>query len=96
MVHADCAGNWTVPKAEDPSSKSHCSFVITLGAVPVLRKSKQIQEICFSVMEIENINLSTAMRFWSVFVASSLELMESLVLMLEMRLLPISNATSLF
>ena len=63
MVDADCAGNWNLPEATDPSTvKSRGGFVITLGNMPVLWKSKRIQDICLSTMESEYISLSMAMR----------------------------------
>ena len=37
VVDANCAGNWNVPKAEDPDLiKFCCSIVVTLGTSPVL------------------------------------------------------------
>ena len=63
FVDADYAGNWNLPEAEDPNAvKSRGGHVITLGKVPVLWKSKRIQEICLSTMESEYISLSQAMR----------------------------------
>ena len=63
FVDADCAGNWNIPEAEDPNAvKSRGGHVVTLGKVPVLWKSKRIQEICLSTMESECISLSQAMR----------------------------------
>ena len=63
MVDADYAGNWTLPEAADPTSvKSRGGFVISIGNVPVLWKSKRIQDICLSTMESEYISLSMAMR----------------------------------
>ena len=62
-VDADYAGNWHLPDGLDPNSvKSRCGFVVTLGNIPVLWKSKRIQEICLSTMESEYISLSMAMR----------------------------------
>ena len=62
-VDADYAGNWTLTEADDPKSvKSRAGYVITLGNIPVLWKSKRIQEICLSTMESEYISLSMAMR----------------------------------
>lgn len=63
MVDADYAGNWNLPEAADPTTvKSRGGYVITLGTIPVLWKSKRIQEICLSTMESEYISLSMAMR----------------------------------
>jgi len=62
-VDADYAGQWNIPEAEDPDSvKSRAGYVISLGTIPVLWKSKRIQEICLSTMESEYIALSMAMR----------------------------------
>ena len=63
FTDADYAGNWNIPEAEDPDSvKSRGGHVISLGNVPILWKSKRIQEICLSSMESEYIALSQAMR----------------------------------
>ena len=62
-VDADYAGNWTLKEADNPEVvRSRAGFVITLADVPVLWKSKRIQEICLSTMESEYIALSMAMR----------------------------------
>ena len=62
-VDADFAGNYHKDENGSPDSvKSRCGFVITLGGVPVLWKSKRIQDICLSTMESEYISLSMAMR----------------------------------
>lgn len=62
-VDADYAGHWTSTEADNPASvKSRAGYVINLGSVPVLWKSKRIQEICLSTMEAEYISLSMAMR----------------------------------
>ena len=42
--------------------KPQCGCVAALGNIPVLWKSKQIQEICLSAMESKHISLSMAMR----------------------------------
>ena len=63
FVDADYAGQWNLPEATDPATvKSRAGFVITLGNVPVLWKSKRIHDICLSTMESEYISLSMAMR----------------------------------
>ena len=62
-VDADLAGTYHKDDNHSPDSvKSRCGYVITLGGVPVLWKSKRIQEICLSTMESEYISLSMAMR----------------------------------
>ena len=62
-VDADFAGNWTQLEANDSDSvRSRAGFIISIGGVPVLWKSKRIQEICLSTMESEYIALSMAMR----------------------------------
>lgn len=62
-VDADFAGNYNTNDADDPSSVfSRTGFVITLGSVPVLWKSKIQSCICLSTMESEYVALSTAMR----------------------------------
>ena len=61
-VDADFAGNYD-KSDDDPSSvRSRTGFVITLGSVPVLWRSKVQTEIALSTMEAEYIALSTAMR----------------------------------
>ena len=61
FVNADCAGNWNLPEAEDPNMvKSQCGCIVTPGNIPVLWKSKWIQEICLSAMESKCISLSMA------------------------------------
>ena len=60
---ADFAGNWNLEDSEDPhAAKSRAGYLITLGKVPVLWKSKRITEICLSTMESEYIALSMSMR----------------------------------
>ena len=62
-VDADFAGNWSAREADDSDAvRSRAGYVITLGTVPVMWKSKRIQEICLSTMESEYISLSMAMR----------------------------------
>ncbi len=62
-VDADYANQFLRTEADDIDSvKSRSGFVISLGAVPVLWKSKRIQDICLSTMESEYISLSMAMR----------------------------------
>ena len=60
---ADFAGNWNLEDSDDAdASRSRAGYLITLGNVPVLWKSKRIQEICLSTMESEYIALSMSMR----------------------------------
>lgn len=62
-VDADYAGHWTSSEANDPQTvKSRAGYIISIGSVPILWKSKRIQEICLSTMESEYISLSMAMR----------------------------------
>lgn len=62
-VDSDYAGHWIATEADKPASvKCRAGYIITLGSVPVLWKSKRIQEICLSTMESEYISLSMAMR----------------------------------
>ena len=62
-VDADFAGNYNKQDSDDPRSVySRTGFVITLGNVPVLWRSKLQTEIALSTMESEYIALSTAMR----------------------------------
>ena len=62
-VDADYANSWIATDSENPDVvKSRAGFVVSLGTVPVLWKSKRIQEICLSTMESEYISLSMAMR----------------------------------
>ena len=63
ICDADYAGNWNLKEADDPKTvKSRGGHVITLGNIPILWKSKRIQDICLSTMESEYISLSMAMR----------------------------------
>ena len=63
FVDADFAGNWTSTEADSADTvRSRAGFVISIGEVPVLWKSKRIHEICLSTMESEYIALSMAMR----------------------------------
>ena len=60
---ADFAGNWNIDDSDKiDSARSRAGYLITLGNVPVLWKSKRIQEICLSTMESEYIALSMSMR----------------------------------
>ena len=62
-VDADYANSWISTDAENPDVvKSRAGYVVSLGTVPVLWKSKRINEICLSTMESEYISLSMAMR----------------------------------
>ena len=62
-VDADFAGNFRGADADDSrATRSRSGYVITLGQVPVLWKSKMQTEIALSTMEAEYIALSTAMR----------------------------------
>ena len=62
-VDADFAGNWNLADSQDlNASRSRAGYLITLGNVPILWKSKRISEICLSTMESEYIALSMAMR----------------------------------
>ena len=62
-VDADFAGNYVKDENYSPESvKSRCGYVITLGDVPILWKSRKIQDICSSTMESEYISLSMAVR----------------------------------
>ena len=60
---ADFAGNYNKLDGDDPVSvRSRTGYVVTLGNVPVLWKSKVQSEIALSTMEAEYISLSTSMR----------------------------------
>lgn len=62
-VDADFCGVFNMEDGHDPRSvRSRTGFVITLGDVPVLWKSKLQPQIALSTMESEYIALSTAMR----------------------------------
>jgi hypothetical protein len=62
-VHADFAGLWNIANTNDPSTvRSQTGYVITLGAVSVVRKSKLQTEIALSTCEAEYIAASQAMR----------------------------------
>jgi hypothetical protein len=62
-VDADFAGLWNIADTNDPSTVwSRTGYVITLGAVPVVWKSKLQTEITLSTCEAEYIAASQAMR----------------------------------
>jgi hypothetical protein len=62
-VDADFAGVFNMEDANDPRSvRSRTGFILTLGDVPILWKSKLQPQIALSTMEAEYIALSTAMR----------------------------------
>jgi hypothetical protein len=62
-VGADFAGLWNIADTNDPASvRSRTGHVITLGAVPVIWKSKLQTEITLSTCEAEYIAASQAMR----------------------------------
>jgi hypothetical protein len=62
-VNADFAGLWNITDTEDPSTvQSRTGYVITLGNVPVIWKSKLQTEIALSTCEAEYIAASQAMR----------------------------------
>jgi hypothetical protein len=62
-VDADFAGLWNIADTDDPAAvRSRTGFVITLGAVPVIWKSKLQSEIALSTCEAEYIAASQAMR----------------------------------
>ena len=62
-TNANFAGNWDIDDSDKINSAcSRAGYLITLGNVPVLWKSKWIQEICLSTMESEYIALSMSMR----------------------------------
>lgn len=63
FVDADFCGVFNLEDGHDPRSvRSRTGFVITLGDVPVLWKSKLQPQIALSTMEAEYIALSTALR----------------------------------
>jgi len=63
FVDADFAGNWNLEDSADPdSTPSRCGFIITLGNVPVMWKSKRITDICLSTFDAEYVSLSIAMH----------------------------------
>jgi hypothetical protein len=64
-VDADFSGLWNIADTNDPAAvRSRTGFVITLGAVPVVWKSKLQSEIALSrtTCEAEYIAASQAMR----------------------------------
>jgi hypothetical protein len=62
-VDADFAGLWNILDTDDPSTvRSRTGYVITLGSVPVIWKSKLQTEIALSTCEAEYIAASQAMR----------------------------------
>ena len=61
-VDADFAGLWSYEDPHDPSSvRSRTGYVITLGGVPIIWKSKLQEQIALSTMEAEYIAASVAM-----------------------------------
>ena len=62
-VDADFAGLWSYEDPLDPSYvRSRTGYVITLGSVPIIWKSKLQEQIALSTMEAEYIAASVAMR----------------------------------
>jgi hypothetical protein len=62
-VDADFAGLWNIADTNDPASvRSRTGYVITLGTVPVIWKSKLQSGIALSTCEAEYIAASQAMR----------------------------------
>jgi hypothetical protein len=62
-VDADFAGLFNMEDADNPTSvRSRTGFILTLGEVPILWKSKLQPQIALSTMEAEYIALSTALR----------------------------------
>ena len=62
-VDADFAGLWSYEDPHDPSCvKSRTGYVITLGDVPIVWKSKLQEQVALSTMEAEYIAASVAMR----------------------------------
>ena len=60
---ADFAGLWSSEDEHDPVCvKSRSGFIVTIGNVPLMWKSKLQTEIALSTMESEYIALSTSMR----------------------------------
>jgi hypothetical protein len=62
-VDADFAGVFNLEDAEDPRSvRSRTAYMLTLGDVPILWKSKLQPQIALSTMEAEYIALLTSMQ----------------------------------
>jgi len=60
---ADFAGLFSKEEAEDPINvRSRAGWIVTLGGVPVIWKSKLMTEIALSTMEAEYMALSFGMR----------------------------------
>ena len=63
FADADFAGLWNVEDAQDPTCvKSRTGYLIRLGKVPVIWKSKLQTLIAVSTMEAEYVSLSMCMR----------------------------------
>ena len=62
-MDADFAGLWSYEDPHDPSSvRSRTGYVIILGGVPIIWKSKLQEQVALSTMEAEYIAASTAMK----------------------------------
>jgi hypothetical protein len=62
-MDADFAGLFNMEDADDPRSvRSRTGFMLMLGEVPILWKSRLQPQIALSTMEAEYIALSTALR----------------------------------
>ena len=62
-VDVDFAGLWSYEDPHDPSCvKSRTGYVITLGTVPIIWKSKLQDQVALSTMEAEYIAASVVMR----------------------------------
>ena len=62
-VDADFAGLWSYEDPRDPSCvRSRTGYVITLGSVPIIWKSKLQEQVALSTMVAEHIATSVAMR----------------------------------
>ena len=62
-VDSDFAGLWSYEDPLDPSCvQSRMGYVITLGGVPIIWKSKLQEQVALSTMEAEYIAASVAMR----------------------------------
>jgi hypothetical protein len=73
------------PDASRSCAKSHLGYVITLGGVPLVRKSQLIQEICLSTTFAEYNSLSQALCVILPICSLILELVKPLCMLQEIR-----------
>ena len=90
---ADFAGLFTKEDAEDPTSvRSRAGWLVTLGDIPVIWKSKLMTEIALSTMEAEYMALSFGMRE----LIGNRQLIQEIQKHIDIPRNPISNVSRVF